>query len=77
MTKHRWHDEIVAWASEAKIETSRLKSPDVWYQDESPNWNAPHYQHRIGLKSIGGTLDGSRGELNDFDKAQYKQLGII
>lgn len=29
------------------------------------------------LKTIGGTLDGYSGDLNEFDQNQYAQLGII
>ena len=42
--KHKWHDEIVAWAGGAEIEA---KTADNWFMDDDPQWNDPQYEFRI------------------------------
>ena len=42
--KHRWHDEIVAWAGGAEIQA---KSADNWFTDDDPVWNNLYYEFRI------------------------------
>ena len=44
MTKHKWHDEIVAWASGAEIEA--LKA-GIWFETDYPTWDGGDYQFRI------------------------------
>ena len=44
MTKHKWHDEIVAWAGGAEIEA---KSGICWRFEEDPEWNNTEYVFRI------------------------------
>ena len=44
MTKHKWHDEIVAWAGGAEIDA---KSADNWFTDDDPSWNNSDYVFRI------------------------------
>ena len=36
MTKHKWHDEIVAWAGGTEIEY--LSSGDGWQVTNKPEW---------------------------------------
>ena len=36
MMKHRWHDEIVAWAGGAEIECFVASE---WYGTDYPNWD--------------------------------------
>ena len=42
--KHRWHDEIVAWAGGSEIEAM---SKDIWFTTDYPMWHANDYQFRI------------------------------
>ena len=42
--KHKWHDEIVAWAGGAEIEA---KSGICWRLEEDPEWNNTEYVFRI------------------------------
>ena len=42
--KHKWHDEIVAWAGGAEIQA---KSADNWFTDDDPSWNNSDYVFRI------------------------------
>ena len=44
---------------------------------EKANMEAFYIELARKLKPIGGTLEGYSGELNEFDQAQYEQLGII
>jgi hypothetical protein len=44
MTKHKWHDEIVAWAGGAEIEA--LKA-GIWFTTDYPAWDGGEYQFRI------------------------------
>ena len=46
MAKHRWHDEIVAWAAGAKIQRFGCITRS-WYDDDKPNWNDPSARFRI------------------------------
>ena len=39
--KHKWHDEIVAWAKGIGIQ---YKDGDVWRDLEEPNWTANEYR---------------------------------
>jgi hypothetical protein len=34
--KHRWHDEIVAWAGGSEIEFK--DDENVWHESDSPDW---------------------------------------
>jgi hypothetical protein len=45
MTKHRWHDEIVAWAGGAEIEFTRTIELG-WDDTANPEWNE-NYFYRI------------------------------
>ena len=42
--KHKWHDEIVAWAGGCEIEAM---SKDIWFTTDYPMWHANDYQFRI------------------------------
>ena len=42
--KHKWHDEIVAWAGGAEIDA---KSADNWFTDDYPSWNNSDYEFRV------------------------------
>ena len=42
--KHKWHDEIVAWAGGAEIEA--LKA-GIWFTTDYPAWDGGEYQFRI------------------------------
>ena len=44
MAKHKWHDEIVAWASGSEIESN---GGCGWFSDASPDWNDDDYEFRI------------------------------
>ena len=46
MTKHKWHDEIVAWASGAEIEYNNVDS-DGWLLDRNPQWDDSNFNFRI------------------------------
>ena len=35
--KHKWHDEIVAWAGGAEIEVSGENG--IWYGSNNPSWD--------------------------------------
>ena len=41
--KHKWHDEIVAWAGGAEIEEFAY---GVWEERDQPKWHL-NYQYRI------------------------------
>ena len=41
--KHKWHDEIVAWAGGAEIEEFAY---GVWEERDQPRWHL-NYQYRI------------------------------
>ena len=43
MTKHKWHDEIVAWSEGAEIEEFAY---GVWEERDQPRWHL-NYQYRI------------------------------
>jgi hypothetical protein len=47
MTKHKWHDEIVAWAGGAEIEFKTISGE--WICAPSPDWYGDD-ELRIGLK---------------------------
>ena len=42
--KHKWHDEIVAWAGGCEIESM---SKDIGFTTDYPMWHANDYQFRI------------------------------
>ena len=42
--KHKWHDEIVAWAKGCQIEA--LKA-GIWFETDYPTWDGGDYQFRI------------------------------
>ena len=44
MNKHKWHDEIKAWADGLEIQT---KDEGNWYIDYDPAWNNDRYVFRI------------------------------
>lgn len=44
MTKHKWANEIKAWANGATIQ---YKNGYSWLVIEHPNWNANHIEFRI------------------------------
>ena len=61
MTKHKWHDEIVAWAGGAVIEYKRKEG---WNSDNNPTWhgteciyrikpNKPVYEYQVVYKEKG------------------------
>lgn len=47
MKPHKWHDEIVAWASGAEIEMYKDLGDDIWDDAPNPNWNNSSLQYRI------------------------------
>jgi hypothetical protein len=42
--KHKWYNEIVAWANGAEIESN---GGCGWFRDASPDWNDDDYEFRI------------------------------
>jgi hypothetical protein len=42
--KHKWYNEIVAWANRAEIESN---GGCGWFRDASPDWNDDDYEFRI------------------------------
>ncbi len=42
MTKHKWHDEIVAWAGGAEIEVKIYETND-WRTVAKPEWVLDYY----------------------------------
>ena len=53
--KHKWHDEIVAWAGGAEIEFSYSKKNgvNVWMEAAAPLWNCGEdYIYRIKPQDI-------------------------
>jgi hypothetical protein len=50
MTKHKWHDEIVAWAGGAEIQYKNKFDPDDAWDIEvemGSNWNSKVWVFRI------------------------------
>ena len=49
MMKHRWHDEIVAWAGGAEIECRYLKAESYWGDNDEgiTLFDNPDYEFRI------------------------------
>lgn len=49
--KHKWHDEIVAWAGGSEIEfryKDRTNHNDGWIQSEpEPTWDSLDWEYRI------------------------------
>ena len=44
MEKHKWHDEIVAWAGGQKVEECKA---GIWYETDYPDFNAKGHEFRI------------------------------
>ena len=42
--KHKWHDEIVAWAGGQKVEECKA---GIWYETDYPDFNAKGHEFRI------------------------------
>jgi hypothetical protein len=47
MAKHKWHDEIVAWASGEIIEAKNIFAMDNWDADPNPYWDCNDFKFRI------------------------------
>lgn len=50
MTKHKWHDEIVAWAGGTEIQYKNKFDPDDTWDTEvemEPEWNNKVWEFRI------------------------------
>ena len=77
--KHKWHDEIVAWAGGAEIEAKEkifgewLSINDVPnYYHDSPNWNEERLEFRIKPQQVPYWLccgDIDRGHKNHHHQA--------
>ena len=52
MTKHKWHDEIVAWAGGAKIQARRNLKEAVWFDIANPEWIDIGYEYRIKSQPV-------------------------
>ena len=52
--KHRWHDEIVAWAGGAEIECRYLKAESYWGDNDEgiTLFDNPDYEFRIKPQPI-------------------------
>ena len=44
--RHKWYNEIVAWASGAEIE-SKVKNTGMWVTVDDPYWHVKDYEYRI------------------------------
>ena len=49
MMKHKWHDEIVAWAGGAEIEFKNSFDPTIsgWQTVANPDWIGLEFKFRI------------------------------
>ena len=47
--KHKWHDEIVAWAGGQKVEECKA---GIWYETDYPDFNAKGHEFRIKPQDI-------------------------
>ncbi len=47
MAKHRWYNEIMAWAEGGVIECHHLYGADRWMKVEFPDWQSSVWEYRI------------------------------
>src|SRR5690625_4566251 len=47
MKKHKWYNEIVAFAEGKTIQSKRPDEPDKWQDDHYPLWNDPNIRFRV------------------------------
>ena len=49
MNKHKWYNEIVAWAMGCQIEACRT---GIWFETDYPEWHSSDYQFRIKQQPV-------------------------
>jgi hypothetical protein len=84
MSKHKWYNEIVAWASGAEIEYRH--SDDNWYAMKNPSWNNQYLEYRIKPQPkepqylyvyYGKLNDGGKGYFFEQQRVPYIENGYI
>lgn len=82
--KHKWHEEIVAWADGEQIEFNSIHNPvgKGWvsplYDEYTPDWNNPNLYFRV-VKPWFETIpeQGRLCWVSNYDSTEKNKIAII